>query len=260
MDDAVSFLMLVEADAVLHNHQRHLIALLQHVQGIAEAYRVNLPAPVICLHKRILHFLAHVTIFLGVKSAGKAHVVGEGQIVNLAFFQKLQIARLHLDIGAETLPLLQDVARIMSPALHICKDEGPIHFLQGSHLVKRCRTGRIYRAYSHHAADVHVRVNLVPLNDCHSGSHELVMSSLIHDLIPVLALLIAEAGILKSVMVAHAADDLTLIVNLVEGHPVLYLVLVTLKADLGIAHEKLNHLAVAPAAILIGKMQRNLKM
>ena len=257
VNHAVSFLMLMEADAVLHNHQRQLITLLQEVQGIAEAYRVNLPAPVIGLDERILLLPAQMADIGLIILSSKGHIVGEGDIINSALLDNLQILRLHPDIGAETLPLLQDVARVMAPAMHIRKHIGPVHLLQSRNLILRSSRGRIGRAESNHAANLEIRIDFVPLNHCHGGSHKLIVGRLVHNLISVLPFLVQKAGIGKG---QKRALRVALIIDFVEGHPVLNLVLVTLKAYLGKAHKELNHPAVAPAAVLVGQVQRNLEM
>ena len=87
-----------------------------------------------------------------------------------------------------------------------------------------------------------------------------MMCSLIHSLIAIFTFLIGQTGILKGMMLAHSTDNLTLIINLIEGHPILNLVFITLKASGCKAYKELNHATIPPAAVLFGKMQRNLKM
>ena len=83
------------------------------------------------------------------------------------------------------------------------------------------------------------------------------MGGLIHGLLGVGTLGKADAGIGPAVDVGGGVG---LVVDLVEGHPVLDLVFVALHDSLGIADEEADHPAVQPAAVLFGQVVGHFKM
>ena len=88
VDAAVFFDFIVRAEAVFDDKQRLLVALIQFTQRIAQADRVNLPAPVGGFDVRV----GHAAFKAGDRVAGAAfrfhrvgHVVAEAEIRAGAF-------------------------------------------------------------------------------------------------------------------------------------------------------------------------------
>ena len=52
----------------------------------------------------------------------------------------------------------------------------------------------------------------------------------------------------------------TLVIDLVKGHPVFHFVLIALKDNFGEAHKEIDHFAVGPTAVLLYQMQRHFKV
>ena len=94
--------------------------------------------------------------------------------------------------------------------------------------------------------------------DGQGARHKLVMQSLVAALliVPLDLGSIVERRVVFGRKDA-AAHDVTKrraqAVNLVKGNPELDQALVLVKAELGIAHEKIDELTVGPAAVLLGK-------
>ena len=252
---------LVEADAVLHDHERQLVALLQHVQYIAQAYRIDGPSPVGFLDVGILYALSEASlerleVFLD-GSGHMAHVVAESIVVHFARCEDVQIPVLHLDLVALALPLLDDVGGIVPACLHIAEEEGLVHFLERRDLVHRAAGLGIGRGHGEHAANLEIGVDLVSLDDRLRGGHEFMVRHLIEDGIAILVVAIDNARIGEGSKVkVHVA----LVVDLIERHPVLDLVLVPLEADHCEPHEEVHQLAVPPAAVFGHQMIGQLEM
>ena len=145
----------------------------------------------------------------------------------------------------------------MAAALDVREIEGLIHFLERCNLIHRLARLRIDRRHRHHAADLEVRVDLVALDDGFCRSEELMVGDLIEHLVAVLTRLIEHAGIREG---RERRVDVALVVDLVERHPVLDLVLVALEDRDGEAHEEVDELAVAPAAVLRDEVVRHLEV
>ena len=86
---------------------------------------------------------------------------------------------------------------------------------------------------------------------------ELMVRDLREHRLAVLALLVAHARVGER---RERIVQIALVVDLVERHPVLDLVLVTLEADLRETHEEIDELAATPAAVLRHQMIRHFKM
>ena len=253
--DAVSGGLLVQADAVLHNHQRQLIALGEHVEHVAQAHGVNLPAPVRSLDIGVLHL--DVRLLFHVIGTRHAHVIGEGEIVHLAALQQFEVAIGHLDVAALVLPLLQDIGGVMAAALYVAVVEAAVHLLQRRHLVHGLAGGRIAGHHREHAADLEIRIDAMAHDDRLRRGHELMVCDLIEHGVFILARLVEHARVSKG---GKFLLDIALVVDFVEGHPVLDLVLVAAETYLRETHEEVNQLAVAPAAVLRHQMIGQLEM
>ena len=159
----------MKADAVFHNHHRQFIALLQDIEHIAQSLRVNGPAPVGFLDVGVLDAYGKATlqVFFAVFHRGgyMAHVVAEGEIIDLALFENIQIGFAHLDMIALVFPEFQDVGRIMAAGLNIAEEEALFHLFEGCNLVAGTAGFRIYRAHGQHAANLEVRINLVAFDN-----------------------------------------------------------------------------------------------
>ena len=97
----------------------------------------------------------------------------------------------------------------------------------------------------------------MPLNGSQGSSYKFMVSHLIHHSIAVFTLLVNDAGVGEG---SKGRIHITLIVDFVEGHPVLDLVLVALKADDSKADKHIHQFAIAPAAILLDQMIGHFKV
>ena len=84
-----------------------------------------------------------------------------------------------------------------------------------------------------------------------------MVSNLVHDGFLVLALFVEDTAVGEG---GEGDIELALVVDLVEGHPVLDLVLVPLEADGSKADEEVHQLAVPPAAVLGDQMVRHFEV
>ncbi len=251
------------SETVFHDEQRLLIALIQDIQRIAQALRVNGPSPFRRLGVGIFHRVRaagfhpfrYVHIRLGIDRIG--HIVGKSDIVHGALRQDLLILRLHPDLIALPLQQLFRVSRIMSPAVDIGEEITHVHFLHRQHHIRRTAGKRIDGHHGNHAADLEIRIDLMPQLHRTGGRHQLMMCRLIHGLLRFLILRKNHAGIGPSVNVVLIVH---LVVDLIEGHPVFHFIFIPFEADLCKPHKEINDPAVHPAAVRLRQMQRHLEM
>ena len=84
-----------------------------------------------------------------------------------------------------------------------------------------------------------------------------MVQHLVHGLFRVFMLGIDHAG---AAVAKQRRAPVTLVVDLVKGHPVFHFVLIALEDHFGEAHKEIDHFAVGPAAVLLNQMQRHLKV
>ena len=251
----------MEADAVLDDHQRHFIALLQDVQGVAQADGVDGPAPVGFLEVRVVDARREAALAAdevrGVARRRFAHVVREREVIDIALGEDVEIAVLHLDVVAFVLPLLDDVGGIVAAHLHVAEEERFVHLFERGDLVARIAGFGVHRRHGEHAADLEIRVDLVPFDDGFRRGEEFVMRDLVERCEAVFAFFVDDAGVRER---REIDIDVALVVDLVERHPELDFVLVALKAGDGELHEEVDELAAAPAAVLLDECERHFEV
>ena len=260
VDAAVFFNFIVGAEAVFHDEQRFLIAFVQFAQRVAQAHRVNLPAPVGGFDVRVRH--AAFEAGDGIAAAAfrfdrVGHVVAETEVIAGAFTQDLFIARCHNDVKTAALPLVEDVGRVVAAQLHVGKDITFTHGLLGEHHVFRLTGERIERHHGQHAADLHLWIDPPRCFHRQRAGNELVMQYLVHGLFRVFVVGIDHAG---TAVAEQRGAPVALVVDLVEGHPVFHFVLIALEDHFGEAHKEIDHFAVGPATVLLHQMQRHFEV
>src|SRR5699024_6172984 len=122
VDGAVGLQGVVGTQTVLHHHQGDAVAVIDLVQGVAQALGIDLPAPVAGLQVGVLESAHNVAVdVVGVLVGGDAvgHVVAEGVEVHRALFQDFGVARLHPDGDALVGPHPLGVAGIFAPHLDV---------------------------------------------------------------------------------------------------------------------------------------------
>ena len=246
--------LVARAHAVLHHHQRNLIAVVDLVQGVAQALRVDLPAPVGALEVGVLATKGHVALrhLNVVRAHHVGHVVGERVEVHLAGSDVVHVALAHVELDAVLAPEAARVARVVAAYLHV--GAIPVH---ATHLalagqdVRRVARGGVAQDEAVHVAHLELRVHRVGETNHAPGRHKLVVERLV-------ALLRRGLGLggrpLKATdhrgleEVAHVTGAA---VDLVEREPVAHLVLVAVKDRGGVAHEEVDELAALPAVVLL---------
>ena len=130
VDAAVLFHFVIRAKSVFDDKQRLLVTFIQLAQGVAQAHRVDLPAPVRSFDVRV----RNAAFEAGDRIARTAfrfhrvgHVVAEAQIITGAFTQDLLIARFHIDGETATLPFVQHVGWVVTTQLYVGKDIALTH-------------------------------------------------------------------------------------------------------------------------------------
>ncbi len=107
VDAAIGFLLVELSEAVLHDHEGDLVAVVHVVEREAQTIGVDLPTPGTGLEIGVLAAtddvaLSLLEVVVGADEVG--HVVAEAQEVDLALFQVLCIGRGPLDLDALLLP------------------------------------------------------------------------------------------------------------------------------------------------------------
>ena len=145
----------------------------------------------------------------------------------------------------------------MPPALDIAEEPPVMHLLNGQNHVGRTAGVGVNGYHGDHIADLEIGVDLMADLYGPGACYQLVMAALVHGLfgIGIIAEMGAAVGPAEDVVfVVH------LVVDLIEGHPVFYFVLVALKANFGKLYEEVNGLPVHKPAVLFGQMVGHLKM
>ena len=215
---------------------------------------VDLPAPVGSLQIGVLlsgnDVAAHI---LGILMGGDAvgHIIAEGVEVHRAFFQDVSVLGLLQD-GDTVLgePALH-IAGILAAHLHIgAEPVGDLHLLLVGDHIGRVTGQRIAGDEADHVAHLELGIVVVGVLDRLGAGHELVMKCL-----KTLLLVVGHigGGAFKAFDRAGLEDRAHghgAAVDLVEGQPVLYLVLVALKDCLAVVHVELDQFPGSPAVVL----------
>ena len=176
------------------------------------------------------------------------HVVAERDKID-GRFQRLAVGIRDLKLNTVVAEKALHIARVGATALHVAKELPRAVFLQRLQYIFRLAGQRIHQAAQQHVTDSGIRDNLVAGLHGQRAGHQLVMDRLIH--------LPFTAGFRQ----AHAGHRRVQgHIDLVEGQPELYLLLVARKHGTGVALEEPNGLAAAPPAVLLHQSPRHFVM
>ena len=221
-----------------------MIAIVDLVQGVAQANGVDLPAPVAGFQVGVLlaggDITAHV---LGVLVGGDAvgHVVAEGVEVHGAGLQDGGILRLLMDgdvvLGEETLHIIG----ILTAHMHIGTEPvHDLHLLLVGHHVGGVTGHGIAGDGADHAAHLELGVVVVGILDSPGAGHEHVVQGLEACLLVVWHIGGGTLVSLDGAGVQDAAHGHGAGVDLVEGEPVLDFVLVALEDGFAVVHVEVD--------------------
>ena len=258
----VSFQLVVGTEAVLHDEHGLFIALVQRVQRIAETNGIDRPAPVGNLDIRIGNRMRVAAydrrtglLYFGFYRVG--HVVAETDVIRRALRQDLQIPFFHDGSGAFPLPLLVRIRAVVAAAHDIREDISLVHSLYALHDILGITGIGIEGHEAEHAADLEIGVDLMSLLHHKGCCHHLIVRGLIERLLGILKLGITDTGIGPA---ENIDGRVGLVVDLIEGHPVLDLILVALHDAKSIAYEEIHQFAVGPAAVLLCQIVGHLEV
>ena len=254
VDGAVGLHHVLGTHAVLHHHQRLAVTVIQLDQAVAQTLGVDLPAPVGGGQIRVLdtqHGVAGGTLCVRVHRLGHGHIVAAGNKVHTACLQGGGILGQHFHVDALALEHLEDQAGVLAPDMHIGIEQVFQILCLRSQLIVGCTGAGVGRELGEHAAHLAAGDDLVAVLYHHGAGHQLVMQSLI-------------AG-LQHLILGHTAGDdagggegvADDAVHLVEGEPVLDLILVALKAHMAELCKAIDDAAVHPAVVLGSQCQRH---
>jgi hypothetical protein len=252
---AVGVELVVCAQAVFHQEQRFLVAVVHHVHGDAQTQRVDAPAPVAAWDMRVGQGFHHVggaavvVVHIGRRAA--RGVIAEGDKID-GVLQDLGVAFLHHDTHAFLAEYPGRIRRVGTAGLHVDKEQVLAVFLQrGPHVFRFAGPG-VEIAAGQHAAHLVGGVHLMGDAGCQRTGHQFVVYGLVFYLLGVLTRL-KHQSCAGERAVQHNVD-------LVEGEPILHQPVEGFEAGAGIAGEKLNHFAAAPGAIFGHQVHRHVEM
>ena len=246
-DGAVGLYCVDCSHAIFDDKQRNLIAVVKLIECHPQADRVDLPAPLGRFEIGILAAPSHIAAGkFGYMNADRARaVVAETNVVYHALAQQFHVARLGRKVTANRLLVRRAGICVAAARIHISVIIGRQHRVACFHLIERIAGVGVGSRMHQHAADLGFGVDAVTFLDCQCASHQQMVGHLQFDIGLVFVRSIHNARLQIRARKAERAIDL------VEGHPVLDLTLVSLKQRHTIAVEELYQLAVAPAVILL---------
>ena len=249
---AVLVRLVNRAEAVLDHKERLLVAVVDLVDGDAEAQRVDRPTPVGVGEVGVLH--ARERIARGVLGArvGRSDragvVIAERDEVDGVLGENLLVLLGHAHVDALALEHLECVVGIIAAALNVNEEVVLLAAnLCLAHVLGVAGVG-VERAGGEHAADLVLGIDLVADLGCPSACDELVVGGDVLGSDLVLALFEDQACAHEGHMQDH--------VDLVEGEPVLNKALVAREEHRDELLVHVDKLAVAPAAVLLDKVDR----
>ncbi len=145
----------------------------------------------------------------------------------------------------------------MAAHLHVAEEERFVHLFERGDLVAGVAGLGIHRRHGEHAADLEIRIDLVALDDGFRRGEEFMMCDLVERRKLVFAVFVDDAGVREG---RERHIDVALVVDFVERHPELDFVLVARKAGDREAHEEVDELAAAPAAVFFHERERHLEV
>ncbi|AEW74961.1 hypothetical protein EcWSU1_03533 [Enterobacter ludwigii] len=242
-------------EAVFHQEQRLLIAVVHHVHGDAQPQWVDTPAPFADLDVRVaqgFHDIRRIGITgVHVRRRAARGVIAERHKID-GVFQQFIVGRVfdnHHPFFAEH---AGRIGRVAAARLHVDKEQVFAVFLQRHPHVFRFAGVGVEVAAGQHTADLVFRVHLMGDFGRQGACHQFVMRGLIFHLIFVLTLFKHQTRAGERA-VQHDID-------FVEGEPVLHQTVKFFETGTGIAGEEIDHLAVAPGSILRDQMHRYVEM
>ena len=246
--------VLVHADAVLDDELRHaVVALVKALEHDAQTHRVDGPAPIGSAEVGV----GHVVRVVGARGLGDVDlnggvdhargVVAKADVVHRTRLESSEVLVGDVEIPALALEHLERVVGIDAAALHVAEEEDVVVGVVGQQHVLGAALARVGGARGDHAADLEARVDLVTSHDGLGARHKLVVRALVHHLLGVIELGEDHARVGPA---KDGVGDVELVANLVEGHPVLDLLVIALEANAGVTHKEVDELAVCPAAVL----------
>ena len=230
-----------------------MVTVVDFVEGVAQTNGVDLPAPVGSLQVGVLlsgnDVAAHILdILMGGDAVG--HIIAEGVEVHRAFFQDVSVLGLLQDGDAVLGEPALHIAGILAAHLHIgAEPVSDLHLLLVGDHIGRVTGQRIAGDKADHVAHLELGIVVVGILDRLGASHELVMKCL-----KTLLLVVGHigGGAFKAFDRAGFEDRAHghgAAVDLVEGQPVLDLILVPLKNGLAVVHIELDEFPAGPAVV-----------
>ncbi|CZY57830.1 Uncharacterised protein [Enterobacter hormaechei] len=255
VDLAVFINDVLRPEAVFHQEQRLLVAVVHHVHGDAQAERVNAPAPFAHLNVWVTQGLNDVrragVARVHVRRRAARGVIAERDIVD-GVFQQFIVARVFHNHHAFFAEHAGGVGRIAAARLHVDKEQVLAVFLQRHPHVFRLAGVRVEIAARQHAANLVFRVHLVGNFGRQRARHQLVVRGLVFHLIFVFPFLKHQPRAGERA-VQHDVD-------FVEGQPVFHQPVKRLEAGAGVAGKEIHHLTVAPGAVLRHQVHRHVEV
>src|SRR5699024_10790295 len=153
-------------------------------QGVAQAHRVDLPAPVrrfdIGVADKVGAFAVLIVGIVVLVLDGKGHVVAEADVIDAALLQGGQVLAGHVHLPALALPVGKDIGRIEPFGVDVHVIEAALHGPFGHHDVLGLAGGGIDGGHGDHTADLVGGVDLVAGLDRQGAGHQLVVGGLVH--------------------------------------------------------------------------------
>ena len=141
--------------------------------------------------------------------------------------------------------------------MHIPEQIPIMHGFHRIHHILGIAGIRIQRNTGHHTADFEIRIDPVPFLYHQGAGNQFMMYHLVHALLRMRIVVKYHSG---TGIAKQRVLVIFLVVNFIEGHPVLHLIFIPFHDCKGIFHKKINHLPVFPAAVILHQMIRNFKM
>ena len=251
MDGAVGLHLVAPADTVLHDPKRLVIAVVELVQGDAQAVRIGRPAPGVGLEVGVFHHAESEIAgrdleLLLAQRYRRASVARERQEICRIGCEKLEVVLAHFQLDARALHLPQAIGGIVAAHLHVGIPQRVTLAFHGEQMIGGVGGIGVDGVVREHLTHHDLRGDLVRRPNRKGRRHELVVRRLG---------LRMGAPIRKPARheAPHAHH-----VDLVEGEPVLHLALIVLHDAGGVAHEQVDELAALPTAVLVHERERGL--
>ena len=145
----------------------------------------------------------------------------------------------------------------MTADLNIPKIKSFMHTLSSCHDIVRITGIWIKWNERTHTSNLEVRVDLMAFLYDHCTCDHLVMCRLVHSFFLIFVLRKQNSGIGPA---KDIRGSITLVIDLIERHPVFYFIFVTLHDSHSKTYKEINDFAVDPSTVLFCKMIRHLEM